>query len=283
MKEKHRFRWLKFLFIFLFVIVAIFLYATKVSPKKIVAHEINIIDSNIPASFYGFKIAQLSDIHYKTTIKAKQLKELVNKVNKSKPDIIIINGDLLDKKIVYNEKDAKNLTDALNNLKAQYKFIITGDHDLGKDIFKEIINKTDFKLLDNTYEVIYNKTDESILISGLSTSKDHINISDKLSFLETAFEKNNPKYSIIAIHEPSNIEQIDSSFNLVLAGHTHNGELNIPLLKQFLIPSNDNKYTKTYYNFDGMKMYISSGIGTTNVKARLFNPPSFNLFRLLNK
>ena len=86
------------------------------------------------------------------------------------------------------------------------------------------------------------------------------------------------------MHEPNNIDKINySNFQLILAGHNMNGQMNIPGIKSLFIDKNNKKYTKTYYKKDGTNIYISKGIGTSNFKARLFNKPTINLYRLLNK
>lgn len=284
MKEKKkRFGWLKILIICFVLILSICLYTRYIGPFGLKVHEKNIIDNKIPKSFYGFKIAHISDLHYNNTTTKKELKKLVNKVNQTKPDIIVFTGDLLDNKIIYTDQDSKDLVTALNNLNSQYKYIITGDHD-NNDIYMNIINKTDFKLLDNTYEILYNNDYESILIGGISTKSDKKNIAEKISTIDAAILNNNPNYNILLIHEPSLIKDLNySDYQLVLAGHTHNGQINIPGLKQFFIAGKEKKYSHTYYRLDKTNMYISSGIGTTNFKGRLLNKPSFNLYRLLNK
>ena len=109
--------WLRIILICFFSILLVFLYARYIEPNKIVVDEINIIDSNIPDAFYGYKIAHLSDIHYKTTISKIELKKGIEKINKSNPNIIVITGDIFDNNINYTDKDIDNLVELLNSLK----------------------------------------------------------------------------------------------------------------------------------------------------------------------
>lgn len=258
-------------------------YSMYVEPSNITIKEINVINEDLPKSFYGYKIAHISDIHYNNTIFKKDLKKIFNTINKSKPNIIVITGDLLDKKIKYTDKDKNDLVELLNSLKSEYKYIITGDHDKS-NLFKEIINKTDFKLLDNSYEIIYNGDYDPILISGLSTSSDNINIANKLNGTDSIIKQYKITYNIMLMHEPSLSEEINTdNYQLLLAGHTHNGQINIPFIKKVLLPKNSKAYTKSYYKLNDCDLYISNGIGTTNYKARLFNKPTVYLYRLLDK
>ena len=258
-------------------------YSMYVEHSNITIKEINVINEDLPKSFYGYKIAHISDIHYNNTIFKKDLKKIFNTINKSKPNIIVITGDLLDKKIKYTDKDINDLVELLNSLKSEYKYIITGDHDKS-NLFKEIINKTDFKLLDNSYEIIYNGDYDPILISGLSTSSDNINMANKLNGTDSIIKQYKITYNIMLMHEPSLSEEINTdNYQLLLAGHTHNGQINIPFIKKVLLPKNSKAYTKSYYKLNDCDLYISNGIGTTNYKARLFNKPTVYLYRLLDK
>ncbi len=278
-----KFRWLKILIFCFLLLLSIILYTRYIEPTHIIVDEENAINTNLPNSFYGYKIVQLSDIHYNTTITKKELKYTVEKINRIKPNIVVITGDLLDKSISYNENDKLTLIDLLNNINGKYKYIITGDHD-NNELFKEIIEKTDFKLLDNTYDIIYNGDYDPILIGGISTRTDGVNIDEKIMSIENAIIENKTTYNILIMHEPSIVENINyNNYQLILAGHTHNGQVNIPGIKKLLIPEKDNKYTKTYYSLEDTDLYISPGIGTSNIKARLLNSPTINLYRLLDK
>ena len=72
----------------------------------------------------------------------------------------------------------------------------------------------------------------------------------------------------------------ENKSNLVLAGHSLNGQINIPLIKNLFLLDGSKKYYNHFYNVNDNDLYISSGIGTTDFKFRLFNKPSVNLYRL---
>lgn len=286
MKENNHksHKWYKILLFCFFSILSIFLYTRYIGTSKITIKETKIINSNLPDAFYGYKIVQLSDIHYKITIGRKELEEVVKKVNKIKPDIIVISGDLLDSNTTYTDNDINNIVSILQDIKCEHKYIITGEDD-NKKKFKTIVDKIDFKLLDNDYEVLYNEDYDPIIIGGLSTSSDGRSSKDKISTIDEAIAKYETKYNILVIHEPAINEDINTSnYQLILAGHTHNGQVNIPGIKSFFMPDSANaSYKNLYYNLDNTDLYISPGLGTSNVKARLFNRPTINLYRLTNK
>jgi predicted MPP superfamily phosphohydrolase len=150
-----------------------------------------------------------------------------------------------------------------------------------------LIEDCGFINLNDTYELIYKNSYKPILLAGVSnntyTTK---NIKDKT---ETIFnhinsEKNNSSYNILLMHEPDYIDDIDySKFDLVLAGHSHNGQVRIPFIGATILPDGAKKYYKEYYKLEDTKLYISSGIGTTILPIRLFNKPSYNFYRIIKK
>ena len=83
------------------------------------------------------------------------------------------------------------------------------------------------------------------------------------------------------MHKPDTFDDIKQyNFNLVLAGHSHNGQIRLPIYGAILTPKGAKKYYKPHYKIDNTDMYISSGIGNTVIDYRLFNRPSFNIYRL---
>ena len=89
-------------------------------------------------------------------------------------------------------------------------------------------------------------------------------------------------YKIILVHEPDYIDTITSKYNvnLVLAGHSHNGQINIPFIKEMFLPYGSNKYYENYYIVNDTPLYVSSGIGESRINFRFFNRPSINLYRI---
>ena len=73
----------------------------------------------------------------------------------------------------------------------------------------------------------------------------------------------------------------DNKYDLILAGHSHNGQINIPLVKDFLIPEGAVKYSNGHYKLENSDLYVSNGIGVSDVNFRLFNTPSIDVYRLV--
>ena len=266
--------WVKIILSVILIIAALLIYGFFINNHGYKVKEIAIYD-NIPSEYNGLKIVHISDINYGNTVKNKQLKKIINNINLIKPDIIVFTGDLI-------YKDSKTNTDELTKLlsKMDYNigaYYITGDEDIDTTA-SDILNNSGFINLDDTYNLIYQSTNP-ILIAGISTSEIDTNINDKLkSTLE--YKNNNPTYSILLMHEPNNINDINyENFNLILAGHTHGGYIKIPILGGLVLGDNYS-YGKDYYIKENTNIYISNGLGNSKFKYRLFNKPSFNFYRL---
>lgn len=275
---------IKILLMVMLIIILIILYSRFIGTKGLVVKEYKITNNNFVNNFYGLKIVQISDIHYGDTTTKKDLDKIVNKINMLKPDVVIFTGDLYSKDLTDEEKD--ELMTSLKQISANMKkYAIIGNHD--KEDWQNIIKAIDFTPLNNDIDLIYNNNNASILFAGLNTSQDiqeGINTINKLSSQYEDSENNSVIYKILLLHEPDKIEKFDySKYNVILAGHSHNGQIKLPFIGAIYKPVGAKKYYDEYYNLGNTEMYISSGIGTTTFKLRLFNHPSINLYRLANK
>lgn len=269
------------------------LYARYIGTSGLIVKEYKITNSSIPESFYGAKIVHISDIHYGRTVKKKELKYMVDKINSLKPDIVVLTGDLIDRNTLLTDKTAKVISDSLSEINATLgKYAITGNHDYKFDKWSTIIADSGFINLNDRYDLIYNDSTKPIFLGGLSTNsyqkdkklEEKIKIMD--DYFNTRTEENKgtfPDYKILLMHEPDFIDNINyENYDLILAGHSHNGQVRIPIIGAVILPPNAKKYYKPYYNINGTDLYISSGIGTSTINYRWFNRPSINLYRLVN-
>ncbi|MBO5183037.1 MAG: metallophosphoesterase [Bacilli bacterium] len=275
-EEKPKKRPLRKLFFYIILIIIItIIYSRYVGTSGLFIKEYSIESNKITEKFNGFKIAHFSDFHFGRTTSTSELKQLVDEINLTKPDIVIFTGDFIDKDVKITDKELSYIIDELSKINSTYgNYYVNGNHDLKYDKFYQMFESANFINLNNTYDVVYNTNNEAILLSGLSTNKDTV-------FLEEALKDDNYIYKINIMHYPDYISDIKKyNFDLVLAGHSHNGQVRIPFYGAIYTPNYAKKYYKEYYKVDNTDFYISSGIGTSMYNFRLFNRPSFNLYRL---
>lgn len=288
-KEKAKNIIKKIIKIALFIIIittAFFFYTTYISTVMISTREYRIINKKIPDSFNGTKIVQFSDLHYGTTMIEENLSDIKKKINILKPDIIVFTGDLINHDYKMKTKDTEILTQKLKELNASLgKYAILGDEDNEEII--SIYNQANFIVLRNENDLIYKSDNNPIILIGLSSLINNEQDIEKGYSYFNGETYNSNIYTITLVHEPDSADDIINSYktDLLLSGHSHNGNIRVPFINYTPIRKNGaKKYYQDYYNIDGTKLYISSGLGTNNASGiRLFCRPSINLYRLSNK
>ena len=274
---------IKFLLILALIIILILLYARYLGTTGLITKEYKIETGNIQESFNGLKIVHFSDLHYLRLTNSNTLKGIVDEINLINPDIVFFTGDLIDKDYEISEKEEKELTKLLSSINSKYgKYSVIANCDYVKEeeLLNNIYTNSDFILLRNSYDIIYGNNNDKIFIGGTDTySYDKSDIDKTMEYFSTNEYIN---YKIILTHEPDYTDTILSKYdiNLILSGHSHNGQINIPYLKKLFLPYGSKKYYDNYYNINNTDLFISSGIGESRINMRLFNRPSINFYRI---
>ena len=245
-------------------LLLIILYGMYIGAKIVIVNEIKITNESISSSFHGTKIIQISDILY-NSLNKNDLEKIKKQINELNPDIIIFTGNIKNENEL-SKNDLEILKKFFSEINAKLgKYAVSGDSD--DDSFN-VVMENNFKILNNTKELLYFKDYSPLEIIGFNT-KD-INY-DNIS------ESNN--YKICIFSNPDKIEEIleHTNCNLAMASSTLGGEI-----KLFGYPLFDNhKYNADYYKINETEFYISNGLGNLS-NVRYFNHPSINFYRLTN-
>lgn len=271
---------IKLLLIFIILGALFFTYTTYISTVKVGVREYRIVNEKIPDNFNGLKVIQMSDLHYGSTMFDEEVKKVVNLVNERKPDIVVFTGDLINKNYKLESKEQEKLINNFKNINASIgKYAILGDEDT--EAIATIFNQSDFSILRDEYDLIYNSNENPILLIGVNSLNKNQDIDKAFSYFKDPNHISNI-YTITLLHEPDAIDDIYQA-DLVLAGHSHNGNIRVPFTKYSLFKVNGaKKYDQDYYEVNNAKLYVSSGLGTKS-GFRLFCRPSISFFRLSNK
>lgn len=280
----------KIILILLLIISGLLLWSRYISTSGLVIREYKVASNNLPSSFSGLKVVHFTDVHYGRTIQKNELQHLVNEINAIKPDLIFFTGDLIDKDMKLTSQMKNEIITVLSQLKATIgKYAIAGNHDLVFKDYSNIISESGFTNLNNNYDIVYSKDYETIYLAGLESElKGRPDINKILEPLKAPTEEQTtkviPTYRILALHTPDTLSKIKGEkFDLVLAGHSHNGQVRIPFIGSVVTPVGAKKYYESYYDVNGTKLYVSGGLGTSNANFRFLNKPSFNFYRLVKE
>lgn len=286
--REKRVKIVKIFFEIIFIIIILFfvfyLYARYLPTVGLIVKEERITNQKIPTSFNGTKIIHFSDLNYGATIYEDELKNLVRVINKRKPDIVVFTGNIINKDYKVSTKEQEKIIKQLKNIDTTIgKYAVMGKND-NRDSFTTIMNQSNFIILDNNYDLIYNNN-TPILITGASS---YVNgdrdIDNTFKYFKEETHNSNI-YTISIMSETEDLDEIITNYNpnLVLAGNSLNGEIRLPLIGGIIPQEGSSKYIDEYYKVNSTEVFISSGIASPTVGFRLFNNPSINLFRLTNK
>jgi len=271
-KEKKKIN----IFIYLLLIISlILLYSIYVEPNNLIIKEYKIENKLLPNSFDGLKIVHFSDVHYGSTTDLKYLKKIIKLINKQKPDMVIFTGDFLDKRYDLKDKEIDKIKKELKKINSTLgNYVVSGNHDIVYlEDFKKIFSES-FTLLENEEKLIYYKESTPISLVGLSDKSE-----TKVNY--DIFATENNYFRFVLAHEPDEYENIkDYNFNILLSGHSHNGQVRIPLIGTIYTPKGSKKYYDEYYNINSREIFVSNGIGTSGINLRFNSTPSINLYRL---
>ncbi len=248
---------------YIFLVFTLILASWNASKLPII-REITLKNNKVPKKLLGFTIIQLSDLHIKKSTSLNELEDLVEMVNKLKPDLIVITGDILDTR--YNE--IISACDILKNLQAKYGvYTVTGNHEyyVGIKDFIEFNEYAGFKILSNENVLIAN----DIQLAGIndSTSK-NFNPEFSTDLDKTLKGIDKSKMTIFLSHQPFYFKEAsERGVDLQLSGHIHKGQLPpaFPLVYLFF------KYPYGLYQYKNSYIYTTSGTLTWGPSMRLFS------------
>ncbi|WP_375088441.1 metallophosphoesterase [Peribacillus sp. RS7] len=270
-------RVIKCLFILSIVVIGIIVSACKIEPKRLVTREFEVELSS--ESRESISVVQFSDVHLGPNYSLQQLEKLVDSINELEPDIIAFTGDLID---VASEFEGRSeISGILGKLNSRYgKYAIWGNHDYGGGgvrFYEDIMIKSGFKLLKNQNSVIELDGGQLVTIIGLDDAMlGHPDIEKSFAGV------NSQEAKLLLLHEPDLVDEIEADrFDLALAGHSHGGQVVVPLFGPLVTPPFAKIYTKGMYQLAmDTYLYVNRGIGTTKIAVRFWNPPELSVFNL---
>ena len=217
--------------------------------QRLIVKELRFNSAKINAPV---RLVQISDVHIGSRRK-EYLQRIVKRINDLDPDHVVITGDLLDTSRVGRD-DLAALADLNGSV-----YGITGNHEryVGLDRVLPMLAELGVQMLHNDHVIL-----EDVQLIGIDDAEHHEQVAQQLPTIK----QHQDKYRILLYHRPAGWQEaIDHGIDLMLSGHTHNGQI-IPF--NFLVKQ-EFKLIKGLYQQDRSHLYVSTGTGTWGPILRL--------------
>jgi len=251
--------------------------------------------SNIPVSFNGFRIVQISDWHVGSFVSKTPLEEAVKRINALKPDLILFTGDLVNN----TSDELEPYTAILSELKASHGiFSVLGNHDYGdyvrwesqEDKQRNLQRLVDLQrsmgwdlLLDEHRHI--EKEGEKITVIGVQNYSVHMRFPKYGSLPKATTGIDYSPFNILLSHDPSHWKsEVITSFpdvHLTLSGHTHGFQFGVEL-PQFKWSPVQYVYKEWagLYSKEQQHLYVNRGLGFLGYPGRVGIRPEITVFEL---
>ncbi len=266
-------------------------YSYFIEPNRLVITEQTLKIKGWDPAFDGLKIAMISDIHGGSNgASAENIRRVVDTTNAQNPDLIVLLGDYLSQGTTRHPSNQRPLlmpmrevADSLSGLRARFGvFAVLGNHDgwYGDDEVTAELTRVGYRVLHNEI-VSIQQNGAALRIFGM---KDHLKLNSWETFdsMVRSVVAANPKDGQIIVleHSPDILhilnywKNLNPDLKLMLAGHTHGGQVWLPILGTPFVPSFvGQRYARGHVNEEGVDMFVTSGIGTSILPFRFMVPP----------
>ncbi len=250
-------------------------YGKQVEAKQLVVEHVQIQANNIKTALEGFKIVQLSDFHLYPYTQLDFVQEAVTITNSLQPDLIVLTGDY----VLQTAEAIFEIAPVLASLNAKYGvFSILGNHDLWTDaeIVRLGLKEQRLPLLENE-GIGLTVNGENVYLAGVD---DGWGGQPDLSLALAKMPSE--ALTILLAHEPDLADQFSMNprVSIQLSGHSHGGQVRLPLIGAPILPYLGQKYDQGLYKVKDMWLYTTRGIGLIT-PIRINCPPEITEITLL--
>lgn len=250
-------------------------YSTRVEPDWIDLARVRLTLRRVSRAFHGYRLVQISDIHIDSWMR-ERLPGVVQLINDQHPDMVAITGDFVTNR---PRRYAEDLVGALTPLRARDGVVaVLGNHDhwSGASTVRKIIKDSGIVEIGNDVRTV-RRGAASLHVAGVD---DYMVGADRLDRVLERLPADGA--AILLVHEPdfADISAASGRFDLQISGHSHGGQIRLPLLGAPYLPHYGRKYPLGLYRIGGMLHYTNRGVGMLGPHIRLNCRPEITVFTL---
>jgi predicted MPP superfamily phosphohydrolase len=244
---------------------------------RLLTPEIPVPMSGLPQEFAGYRIGLVTDMHCGRAVPMWWLERVADHCAALAPDLIVLGGDFVS----HARGDLDGLEEVISRFRAPDGTVaVLGNHDhwIGADAVAAALERGGAELLLNRHRLV--RRGKGVLaVAGVDDfAHGAVRPDEALRGVGADVPR------VLASHNPDLIEYLPAGLrvDLMLSGHTHNGQLHWPLIGPLTVPSQfGRRYLHGLARHGQTRLYVSAGVGTGAVPFRWSNPPELPVIRLL--
>jgi predicted MPP superfamily phosphohydrolase len=241
----------------------------------------------LPADFDGVKVAQLSDIHLDEFTEPFFLHDAVRHINRLEPDLVFLTGDYVTHQFGSRKfaiGAAWQCANIFQGLHCRRIYAVLGNHDIDVDAkaVSAALRDNGITLLRNSY-VPLERGKSRIWLAGLDDPVSGDPLPDRA--IPAAIRNVSGEPIILLCHAPDFARPLSAlpagqAVSFMLSGHTHGGQIRLPLIGPIVLPLGGRLYPQGLYHLGRMQLYVNRGLGTVGLPFRFDCPPELTLHSL---
>jgi uncharacterized protein len=241
-------------------------YALRVEPTWLELNHHDVPIPHLPAGFAGLRIVQLSDFHCSRHVTPAYLGEAVDLAQAQNGDVMVLTGDFVHKGF----RHVQGIAAVLGRLTAPHGvFAVLGNHDfsvrnaLGMRRYRHLHRAVAEALTAQGIRVLHN---EAVVLRRAEARLHLAGVEDlwsRVCDVDRALAGLNPAVPCVVLaHNPCTIEHLDGRrCDLMLSGHTHGGQINLPGLGRVTLGRNGRRFAAGMYHYRNTYLYVNKGVG----------------------
>lgn len=252
-------------------------YASLFEPFDYELTETDVFVRGLPAAFDGFRVAQVTDVHHSRLVPLEEVRRVVGLANSARADMVVLTGDYTTARRGYIEPCAE----ALGELRApEGVWAVLGNHDHYTDagLTVRALARRGVGVLGNANTTVRRGGDALQLAGVDDWGWGKADLGRALRGLDPA------RPALLLSHEPAVLDLPEArGLSLILSGHTHGGQICLPLVGAPARFVEEFRYLRGLYERDGVQLYVSRGTGVIGLPVRLGARPEVAVLRLRRK